>query len=129
MASPEHVSVEAFEFFEKLDQQDTEAHARTACMVWITSGLYCYVTTAGVSLFSFSALAFFVIGTFVASIVMGRGGYFMRRTMAAVLVETVGFPGPKMAGAMQALGSLLLIAEIVMGYEFTRLSFDAFTAT
>ena len=129
MASPEHVSFEAFEFFQKEEERDKEAHAQTACMVWILSGLYLYATTPGASLFSFSALGFFIIGANVASILMGRAGYLMRRAMAAVLVETVGFPGLKMAAAISGLGLLLFVAEVVAGYDFTKALFQHVIAT
>ena len=124
MASPENVCFEWFELFEREKEQDKEAHARIAYVVWITSGFYLYVTTPGVSLFSLSAIAFFIFGIFAASIVIARGGYLVQRAMAVTLEKTVVFPGPRTVIASTTLCWLLLVAEVVVAYEFAKAAFE-----
>lgn len=58
----------------------------SATIAWIISGLYLYLSTAGASLFSWSALGFFAIGTFVAALVFGGVTYGMLRGFAKFLV-------------------------------------------
>jgi hypothetical protein len=118
-----HLQGTAMDIFEKQKESDKETHAWVACMVWIGSGLYLYLSTPGVSLFSLSALGFFLVGIFVAAIAIGGAGYLAQRTLAAMLVKTVGFPGPKMARVIMILGVLLFVGEIVVGYKFAKAAF------
>jgi hypothetical protein len=114
---------------EQPEKQATKGtHARWASAVWIVSGLYLYTTTAGVSLFSWSALGFFLVGTVLASIVLGSGSSLVHQALAAVLAKTLGRPpGPKMAIAVTMAGFVLVVAEVAIGYQLAKAAFQTIT--
>jgi hypothetical protein len=110
---------------EKQREADKEAHAKWACMVWIASGLYLFLSTAGASLLSWPALAFFVPGLFFAALTVGVGGYMAQRALAAGLVATgiggqSGVPGPATTAVVSLLGLVLFIMETAVGYHVAK---------
>lgn len=129
MASPENVCFEWFELCEKEKQQDKRAHARIASIVWIGSGLYLYMTSPTVSLFSLSAIGFFLIGFFAASVAIGGAGYLLQQRIAEALTNTDVFPDPRTAFAMTVLSWLLFVAEVGANCSFARVAFDCITGT
>ncbi len=58
-----------------LYEKQKETAGTWAAIVWIGSGLILYLTTEGASLWSWSALVFFVVGMFAAAIVFGVAIY------------------------------------------------------
>lgn len=129
MASPENVCCELFELFEEQNEHDKRAHLRIACLVWIASGFYLYVTSPVTSLFSFSAIGFFVLGPFAASFVIGRGAYLVRRGVAAALEQTVVVADPWTVAAITTVCWLLFVSEVAVGYEFAKAVFVSFSGS
>jgi hypothetical protein len=112
MASPENVCCELFELFEEQNEQEKRAHVRIACSVWIASGLYLYAMSPVTSLFSLSAIGFFVFGPFAASLLIGGGAYLVRRGVAAALERTVAIAGPWTVVAITIIWWLLFVSEV-----------------
>src|SRR5215469_816409 len=119
MASEGQVSFEAFEFFEQQKELDREAHFRTARLVALMSGIYLCATTPQISLFSFAATGFLLFGVFVASIVTGQCGYWMRQILTAAVVEAVELLDLKSTAGLRWCGLLLLVTEVGIGYALT----------
>lgn len=107
---------------------DHSSHRRWASIVWIASGLYLYLTTRGVSLFSYSAALYFATGVCTAAIVVGGLGYLARCTLASALNAAVDFPGAKVQVAIILLGWLLLASETVVGFQLANGIFRCITA-
>jgi hypothetical protein len=123
MASPESVCCELFELFEEQNEQEKRAHVRIACSVWIASGLYLYATSPVTSFFSVSAIGFFVIGPFAASLLIGGGAYLVRRRVAAALERAVPIAAPWTVVAITTICWLLFVSELAVGYEFAKAAF------
>lgn len=95
-------------------EQQKEAAGRFATFAWIGSGLYLYVSTEGAHLFSWHALAFFLVGMFVAAVVFGVAIYGLQRGISKMIVAFVGMPGPSIATAIRNLGIALYAAEAAL---------------
>jgi len=128
MASPENVCCELFELFEEQNEQEKRAHVRIACSVWIASGVYLYATSPITSLFSLSAIGFFVLGPFAASLLIGRGAYLVQRGVAVALERTVPIAGPWTVVAM-TIWWLLFVSELAVGYELAKAAFVSFSGS
>jgi len=95
-------------------EQQKEAIGGWATFTWIGSGLYLYLSTEGVSLLSWSALGFFVVGMFAAPIVFGVAIYGLQWGIAKILTKAIGAPSRNIAAAVQGMGCALLVAETVL---------------
>jgi len=95
-------------------EQQKEIAGRWATFAWIGSGLYLYLSTDGVSLLSWSALGFFLVGMFTAAIIFGIAIYGLQRGITKVLVKSIGRPNRNIAGAIRSLGLALLVMETVL---------------
>ena len=105
-----------------------EGHGGSAAIVWIVSGLFLFFTTPGTSLFSVKALLFIVVGMFAAAIVLGGLTYLVQRGIAAILVRTIGFPGPKAIAAIQLLALILFVVNTAITVLAARFVFRQITA-
>jgi hypothetical protein len=94
-----------------------------ATFVWISSGLYLYLTTKGASLSSWSSVLFFFVGTFVAAIVFGVAFHLIQRGVAKALVEMVHKLALK--HVMWAFSLVQLVIETVLIYVAARWVFYA----
>ena len=105
-------------------EKQKEAYAQWACFVWIGSGIYLFLATPGVSLFSLRAAGFLLVGMFAASLTLGLAGYGLQRGIAWVLVKAIrGFPSRTVAGLIGALGWVLFLVETVIGFQVARWTF------
>ena len=108
-------------------EQQKETAGGWATGVWLVSGLLLYATTEGVSLFSWSALLFFVVGMFAAAIVFGVGFYLLQRGVAKALLLIVKTPTPGTATMIKSIGWGLLAVETVIIYLTARWIFQQIT--
>lgn len=91
-----------------------ESAGALATITWIGAGLYLYLSTNGASLFSWSALGFFVVGMFGAAIVFGIATHVLQRGIAKLLVLFIKAPSRGIARTVTGIGWILFIAQIVV---------------
>lgn len=97
------------------DRQKEQAGS-WATIVWIASGLFLYLTSESASLFSWSAVIFFVVGMFAAAIVFGIAFYLIQRGIAKLLLTLIKEPTPRVASIISSIGWVLLAIETVVIY-------------
>jgi hypothetical protein len=81
-----------------------------ATFVWIGSGIYLYATAEGVTFFSWSALAFFVVGMFVAAALFGLAIYLTLKFAAFEFEKLVGAPTPLAGKFLQLVSAVIGLA-------------------
>ena len=124
---------EKFLELEKLEKgndpydEQKEHHGKVATYVWIGSGIYFFVTSDEVSLFSWQAAGFIVIGMFAAAIIFGLLGYGIQRGIAKLLVKTMSDPlTDTSASAIRILGLAIMVLEAILIFYGASLIFDYF---
>lgn len=99
-----------------LYEKQKETAGTWAAIVWIGSGLILYLTTEGASLWSWSALVFFVVGMFAAAIVFGVAIYGLQRGLSKALLKVAKVPTPGVVTAIRSIGWVLFFVETVVIY-------------
>ncbi len=99
-----------------LYEMQKETAGTWATIVWIGSGLILYLTTEGASLWSWSALVFFVVGMFAAAIVFGVAIYGLQRGLSKALLKVAKVPTPGVVTAIRSIGWVLFVVETVVIY-------------
>jgi hypothetical protein len=97
-----------------------------AAWVFIASGLYLFISHAGLSsLVSLRAAVFFVIGTFVAVIVIGISVALFQRNFGHILAKSITNPLPPQAvRKINLLGAaILMIWQIVITVLVAKLAY------
>jgi len=97
-----------------------------ATIVFIITGLYLFIANLGFSsLISLKALGFFVVGMFVAAIVIGLPAYLLQRATGKVLMKTVTDPYSEITiKKIKFIGIILLLIQVVITIFITNLVFQ-----
>lgn len=106
---------------ERAKEANRETAGKLATFVWIASGIYLFATSPKASFISWQSLVFFVVGMFVAAVVLGGVSYFIR-----TLLTDIGARirlNPVIATVFAILGFVLLIADFVVGFLVARWAF------
>jgi hypothetical protein len=101
-----------------------------AAAVFILSAFYLFVSNAGLgSLISVKAAIFFVLGTFVAGVVIGMSADLLQRSVSRMLWRSITNPiSPKSAGRINAVGALAVVVwQVFVTFLFTKLAYEWFT--
>ncbi len=96
------------------DQNQKEAHGKWATFAWIGSSLYLFLTTDGVSIWSWQALDFFLVGMFAAAIIFGIAAYSVHRGIAKILAKGITKPTASLAKIISMIGIDLFVVETVV---------------
>ena len=95
-------------------QKQKEAHGKWATFAWIGSGLYLFLTADGVSIWSWQALVFFLVGMFAAAIIFGIAAYGVQRGIAKILAKGITRPTASLAKIISVIGISLFVVETVV---------------
>ena len=95
-------------------QKQKEAHGKWATFAWIGSGLYLFLTADGVSIWSWQALVFFLVGMFAAAIIFGIAAYGVQRGIAKILAKGITRPTASLAKIVSMIGISLFVVETVV---------------
>ena len=95
-------------------QKQKEVHGKWATFAWIGSGLFLFLTTDDVSIWSWQSLVFFLVGMFAAAIIFGAAAYGVQRGIAKILAKTITRPTASIAGIISMIGIGLFVIETVV---------------
>ncbi len=105
-------------------QTQRQSTATFAVTVFIGSALFLHWRYGGVSLLTFKALGFLVIGIFVSAFTLGVAFYGMQRSLMGWLARfATDPPSPAYISMAKVVGTGLLAVEVVAGYLLTRAAF------
>jgi hypothetical protein len=121
------------EALQSLRDEEKSAASWWVTWVWIVTGVYLFVTTQDVSLFSFSALVFLGAGMFAAVTVFAIGGYSLLRLVGITTVamhrwKWVNVYSKRMDIVTRTLGFTIFAAEIACTVLGARWAFHKFVA-
>jgi len=106
----------AEEFFEK--QKETSGGFAT--FAWIGSGVLLLLIDEHFSLFSWQAIVYFLIGTFVAAVLLGWLFYGAQRGLTKLLMLFISHPSSGAAAIVGLLGIVLTIFNAVIAFIVAR---------
>lgn len=101
-------------------QKQKEAHGKWATFAWVGSGLYLFLTREGVSIWSWQALVFFLVGMFAAAIIFGAAAYGMQRGLAKILAKAITRPTASIARIISMIGIGFFVIETVVIFFVAR---------
>ncbi len=101
-------------------QKQKETHGKWATFAWVGSGLYLFLTTDGVSIWSWQALVFFLVGMFASAIIFGVAAYGVQRGIAKILAKAITRPTASIAGIISMVGIGLFVIETIVIFIVAR---------
>jgi len=101
-------------------EKQKETYGGFVTFAWIGSGALLLFIDEKFFLFSWQALVYFAIGTFVAAVLLGWLFYGTQRGLAKVLTLFISQPSTGAAGIVGLLGLILMILQTIIAFLVAR---------
>lgn len=108
-------------------EKQKETYGGFATFAWIGSGVLLLFIDEKFFLFSWQALAYFLIGTFAAALLLGGAFYGTQRALAKMLALFISQPSSGAAAIVGLLGFLLMILQAVVAFLVARYTIGLIT--
>lgn len=112
---------------EKLEERSLdelkEKCGKEATVFWVLSGLYFYIGSG--RFFSPETLIFFLVGTFVAALIVGIAGYGLRRFVAISVTKLKTPPSKGLAFVLLSAGGLVTVFEAIACFKAAEYFFES----
>jgi hypothetical protein len=100
-------------------------YGKIATFFWFIFGIYFHIVYDGFgALFTLKSLLFFLVGMFVAALVIGGITYLIQRLIAKIALRFISGPSSTAASVLKLIGYLIFALDVVIAYVFTKVAFN-----